>query len=419
MEPFRVLLVTQHYKPEPNFITSDIAVALKKLGCDVKVITAQPNYPFGRIYDGYKSFFPRKTLEDGVKVFRLPIFADHSPGKLRRLISYLSFTFGLFFTAPFISCRPHIIVVYQSPFTTALGVAWYKLFGTKIIFLSADLWPESLLGARVGIQTGIYHVMYKYSKWINKFADFIITSTRGMRTRYIEDGFPSARITNIPVWVDGLPSEQTYTESAQPNGQYRITYAGNVGPSQGLDVLIHAAKELENDTRFVFEIYGVGASFDALSQTTRDLQLQNVTFHGRVPPEVAFIKLHDSWASFIHLNRSPYFKHTLPSKLASLLAAGAIIICGAEGELAELVEKKKCGVVFTPDDHKSLSETIRSLARASDETIESMRKAANELYNKEFSPKVLLNRYVETICNEIMLSRKNIRRNFVKQEQPE
>lgn len=65
----RVLLVTQYFHPE-NFNSNDVAFELSRRGYDVTVLTGLPNYPEGRVYDGYGIFRRRREVIDGVRIYR-------------------------------------------------------------------------------------------------------------------------------------------------------------------------------------------------------------------------------------------------------------------------------------------------------------------------------------------------------------
>ena len=65
----RVLLVTQYFHPE-NFKSNDVAFELSRRGYDVTVLTGLPNYPEGRVYDGYGIFRRRREVIDGVRIYR-------------------------------------------------------------------------------------------------------------------------------------------------------------------------------------------------------------------------------------------------------------------------------------------------------------------------------------------------------------
>ncbi|MFL5582913.1 MAG: hypothetical protein ACJ8AO_21310, partial [Gemmatimonadaceae bacterium] len=110
-------MLTQYYRPEPNFITADVAQELARLS-DVTVITAHPNYPTGRFYPGTRPWRLSRSVEDGVTVWRVPHFADHSTSKWRRALSYLSFAGAAAATAMVVARRVDVVWVYHTPFTT-------------------------------------------------------------------------------------------------------------------------------------------------------------------------------------------------------------------------------------------------------------------------------------------------------------
>ena len=78
----RVLLVTQYFHPE-NFKSNDVAFELARRGYDVTVLTGLPNYPQGRIYEGYGIFRKRKETIEGVKVYRTLVIPRGDGGGVR------------------------------------------------------------------------------------------------------------------------------------------------------------------------------------------------------------------------------------------------------------------------------------------------------------------------------------------------
>ena len=254
-----ILIITAHYKPEPNFITADLAHQLQLRGHFVSVITAHPNYPYGRFYDSVTSIAPEKSIEDGVQVWRLPFFPDHSRSKLKRSFSYLSFTGIASIFSIFCARRPKVVFVYQTPFSSALASIWFKyVLKAKVYFICCDLWPESFSATGV-VESGlIMKIAYKYSRWINRRADFIVCSTRGMVARYRNDNIAPEKLAYVPVWTDGIPTNPT-ASGVQKFRNRNLVYAGNIGSAQGLDILLEAGKVLQDeDIDFRIDVYGSG-----------------------------------------------------------------------------------------------------------------------------------------------------------------
>src|SRR5688500_4580045 len=116
----RLLVLSQHYRPEPNFICADVAESLSDL-FDVVVVTAHPNYPTGKFYPGTRFWTISRSVENGVTVWRIPMFPDHSLSQFRRGFSYLTFAVLSAVVALIVAPRPAAIWVYHGPFTTILA----------------------------------------------------------------------------------------------------------------------------------------------------------------------------------------------------------------------------------------------------------------------------------------------------------
>ncbi|TMC55088.1 MAG: glycosyltransferase family 4 protein [Chloroflexi bacterium] len=88
-----VAILTQYYPPEvgaPQSRLSTLARELARRGHQVTVLTAMPNYPTGRIREGYGGTFIREQ-RDGVTILRTFIWPTQKTDFPRRLASYFSF----------------------------------------------------------------------------------------------------------------------------------------------------------------------------------------------------------------------------------------------------------------------------------------------------------------------------------------
>ena len=393
-------MVTQHFEPEPNFVTADIARTLSAKGSEVVVITTFPNYPFGKYYDSVKSIWPRKQKTDWGTIWRLPIYPDHSKSIFKRALYYSSFCvvsaiLNLFLIIKF---RPNTVVVYQTPFITAYGSLIYKFIGSKFVYICPDLWPESFTAVGIRLPRFIYSLLYSVSNIVNKFADQLIVSTDGIRKRYIRDGVDPNKIEFLPVWVSGLPDESMPSKPLSDKN-IRVVYAGNLGEAQALRTLVEAANKLRNDKRFKFDIYGSGTEYQNLEQLILNLNLENIHLHGRVEPSTAFKALNQATFVLIHLKDTDFFNMTLPSKLASLLASGSIILCGAKGETANLIKKYNAGLVFEPENSDSLKRALEKAVRSSSNSLQGISNNGGKLYDEMFSPKTLVKNYSDLILS--------------------
>ena len=88
-----LLMHTQYYPPEmgaPQARLSELALGLKKHGMNVKVLTAMPNYPRGKLFEGYKGLRKKEEM-DGIPITRTFIYPTKKVGFIPRLLNYFSF----------------------------------------------------------------------------------------------------------------------------------------------------------------------------------------------------------------------------------------------------------------------------------------------------------------------------------------
>jgi glycosyltransferase involved in cell wall biosynthesis len=395
----RLLILTQHYSPEPNWITADVAQRLARV-FDVTVVTAHPNYPYGRFYRGVRPWRVQRTVEQGVTVWRVPFFPDHSRSHLRRAVSYLSFAAVSALLAPIAVPRPDTVWVYHGPFTTALASLWFRwVLRSRVVFTCADLWPESFLASGVARAGFVVNALYRYSRAINRVADTIICSTRGTLERFQRDGIARERLTHVPVWTDGIHG--TVAEAPPDQAVPRVVYAGNLGPAQALDTVIQAAAILQAEqTPVRFDLYGAGACEQELRTLAAQLDARNVVFHGRCAPEECFAVSSSAFAQIVSLRPDPAFRMTLPSKLSFALAAGAPILAGLEGEAAAVARESGGAVLYRSDDASSFAASVRQLLQTLPAQRACMRRQMTDYYAERFARDVLLERYVDLLGGE-------------------
>src|SRR4051812_25957493 len=115
-----ILLLTQWFDPEPTFKGLAFARALAERGHRVQVLTGFPNYPGGRLYDGYRVKFLQCERSEGIDVVRVPLYPSHSGSVVARIANYLSFAFAATIAGLVAVRKPDVIYAYHPPGTIAL-----------------------------------------------------------------------------------------------------------------------------------------------------------------------------------------------------------------------------------------------------------------------------------------------------------
>ena len=86
-----ILILTPHFHPE-NFRINDFAEEFKKRGHNISVLTAIPDYPDGKFYEGYGIFKNQRQIYNGIKIYRVPKIPRGSGSNIRLSLNYVSFS---------------------------------------------------------------------------------------------------------------------------------------------------------------------------------------------------------------------------------------------------------------------------------------------------------------------------------------
>jgi len=189
-----------------------------------------------------------------------------------------------------------------------------------------------------------------------------------MRKRLIEGkGAPPERVVIIPDWADcqdivPAPKENAFARANDLAEKFVVMHSGNIGLSQGLDVLVEAAARLQAFPEIVVVFVGEGVKKAALEEQARSLGLQNVRFLPYAPKD----RLTESFASadvFIVSLKKGLSGIIVPSKLYGILAAGRPFIAAVDQdcEVADIARRHDCGVVVGPGDRAAMADAIRRL----------------------------------------------------------
>ncbi|MEI6173148.1 MAG: glycosyltransferase family 4 protein [Bacteroidota bacterium] len=366
------LIITQYFPPEtgaPQNRLLQLAKRLKKSGVNVVVLTAMPNYPQMRIYEGYRGKFYAYEEIEGIPVHRCWIYAGASKSILPRLVNYFSFVKSSFVVGLF-KCSSQDFIFCESP-PLFLGItAWLLslIKRAKLIFNVSDLWPES--AEKLGLVTNPF--LIKISTILEEFlyrnSVMVTGQTQGI-VKNISSRFPAKRVHWLKNGVDidelnNIPADPLWrlNNGFQPD-DFLLLYAGILGHAQGLEVILHAAKILENQPNVQFIMVGSGPVREQLMTLKKEMNLSNLHFFDNMPKREVIPVIRASDVALIPLRKLDLFKGAIPSKIFENLALRKPVLLGVEGEAKELiVEKGKAGWAFEPENAADLAAKIIYLA---------------------------------------------------------
>ncbi len=371
----RILYISQQFYPEMGAAAARIYELSRnwvKLGHEVTVITSFPNYPDGKIYDGYlqksKKLFLYEEI-DGINVIRTFIYPTHYRSSFRRGISYLSFLISSFCTVSFL--RSHDIVIATSPplFTGLSGLFFSRYRKVPLIFEVRDLWPEVIPALRAGKKGSMpYKIFDRIANLLYKKSDLIVAVTESFKETIVVDrGIPSEKIVVIENAVDTdyfRPSVPDYEplNNIRLKNKFIVSYVGTIGYSHGADLVLKAADAFKKDfPDIVFLFVGDGSDKERLMKIKEEKKLDNVIFTGKQPKEKIPEFLNASAVSLVLSTGDPLFQKTIFAKVFEPMACGNPVIVGAEGETRNIVERARSGIGFQPGSVNGLVDAITTL----------------------------------------------------------
>ncbi len=389
-----ILVISQYFYPE-QFRINDICQEWINRGYKVTVITGIPNYPQGEFYDGYDYDHNRTENWNGIDIIRLPI-KPRKEGKLNLSLNYLSFVIEGYKWVQRTNIKADKVFIYEvSPMTQALvGVQYAKKFKANCYIYVTDLWPENVevvLGVHNKIFLGSIGTMVDY---IYKHCSIIFTSSKSFINKINARGVNKEKIVFWPQYAEEFYQKREKKDNIgiPDDGNVNLTFAGNLGTAQGLDVLIGAASELKKCDVYVrFNIIGNGRYEDELKKHITDKNVNEYfNFIPRQPAES--IPEYFAWsdAALITLSKSEVYAMTIPAKTQSCFACGMPVLVSADGEVQEIVNEAQCGFCSDSEDVLGLVENIKHFIDLNYEQRNQMSKNAIDYYNKHFNKKMLM-----------------------------
>ena len=367
----RLQVLCPHYAPDTaptGVVMTAIAEGLIDDGHELHIVTALPWYRDHAIEPGWEGKLVRRQSEPWGSVTRVTPFPSDKRNLLARGAAFVGFT-GLSGIVA-LRRRSHVdgVLAMSPPLTLGLsGWVVARVRRAPFVFNVQDIFPD------VAIDLGAItnRPLIAVARWLERFiyrrADAVTVLSEDLRvnvaTKLKGRGVDKVRV--IPNFVD------TERVSPQVSGQaYRrenglgdrtvVMYAGNVGNSQSLELLIEAARRLVDRRDVAFVVNGGGVARQRLEAESADLpNLHFVDYQPveRVPEVLA--------AGDVHVVplKAGLARSSVPSKLYSILAAGRPVLASVDPgtEVALTVERAQAGIAVVPDDADAFVAALVSL----------------------------------------------------------
>lgn len=367
----RILFLTDNFPPETNAAATRVferACYWARWGHEVTVLTSAPNFPEGRLHDGYRNRWYQRESVEGLDVVRVKTFIAPNRGVKMRILDFLSYMASASVVGTFLR-RPDLIVATSPQFFCAVaGSNLAHLKRVPFVFELADLWPASIRAVGAMKSGPLLNAVERLELRLYRRSSAIVALTDSFRKDLISRGVPADKIAVVRNGVDldrhsPVSRHCDLAEELGLQGKFVVGYIGTHGLAHDLVNVLDAAERIADRKDIAFLLVGNGADRARVVEEAERRGLANVVMRPAVPKsEVgAYTSLCD--VALVHLRDDAVFKTVIPSKMFEAMAyAKPILMVSPHGEAAELLENSGAGVWVPAADPSALAEQVVALA---------------------------------------------------------
>lgn len=395
-----ILFLCQFFYPE--YISSatlpfDTAVALKNAGYSVDALCGYPH----EYSDGEK--IPLKETAAGIGIHRVKYIQMNRKSFIGRLVNYFSLTFMMLLHI-FEIARYKAVIVYSNPPILPWMASWAKLlFGTKLIFVAYDLYPEIATVTNT-LHDGniICRLMHHINRCVYSRADKVVALSSEMKAYIVANrNINEDRVEVIPNWyADAGKVERDLTNNRfkdEVKGRFTISYFGNMGTAQDMQTIFNAIRQMKDDENVCFLFAGHGNKLEQLRNIVAEEQIPNVYVYGFLKGKDFQDALAISDCALVSLEEG-LTGLCVPSKTYSYMMNGIpLLAIMGHCDIVRDIEAG-AGAWVHNGNSEELVETINSM-RTNSRDCKQMRRICRDIYLEKYTTEICTQHYV-ALCRK-------------------
>ncbi len=373
-----ILLVTDSYPPEirsASHLMLELAQELLHKGHLVTVITTWPEYNLDK--DDVKKTFDEIETENGITVIRVKTLPHHNVNYIVRGLSQLLMPVQFLLKLRKHKIKTDAVVVYSPPLPLSLVGSWLRRQGIRYLLNVQDLFPQNAID--LGILTSKMQIKFfqAIESYAYRSADIVTVHSAGNRQMVLQQHpeiEPKLRLLHNWVDVDHHATDASgkrqnavdFRKKWNISQKYVAVFAGVMGPSQYLELVIHVAEKLQDLPELLFLFVGDGKEKEKLVALTQEKQLKNVRFEGFISRDAYPDLLAICSIGLVCL--SPHNKTpVVPGKILGHMAAGIPVVAflhsASDGH--QLITDAQCGISCLSSDWDTCATSLRELLEKS------------------------------------------------------
>lgn len=384
----RIVAPYAYFEPEQaasSYIWKNLHEAFAEVGLDCDVFVPIPTRGIStEIRDEYANKLLEEQFEGKLKIHRFPLMQEGKNPILRFFRYLLQCNKEYRFIT---KARTRYDAVFAASTPPVLGYCCAKIkkrYGIPFIYNLQDIFPDSLVGTGLAKKDGI---LWKIGRRIEDFtyrhADKIIVISEDFKQNIIAKGVPEDKIVVVYNWVDeqavvDVPREQNklFDKYHLDRNKFYVTYCGNIGLTQNLDMLVAASEELSDNNDIHFVLVGNGAYWETLVAKLKEkrtlsgfkaddgieaLTFGNITLLPFQPYDDISHVFSLGDVSII-ISKPGVGANSVPSKTWSIMSASRPVIANFdENEIKSILDDNRCGIFTKAGDKEAFKQAILTL----------------------------------------------------------
>ena len=369
----KVLAFSSYYTPEiaaSMYLTENIYEGIVEAGNTLEVYVPMPTRGISKeVRSEYKQKKSEQKYSGRLTVHRFSMYRE---GKSSILRAFRYLIINMAFIWKGLKTKADVIFVQSTPPTQGMMAGMLgAIKHIPVVYNLQDVFPDSLVNLGM-TQEGsiIWRIGRKVEDYSYRHCKKIIVISEDFKRNILAKGVPEEKIVVIPNWADvgGVyPVERKDNLLIKKYGldphKYYITYSGNIGLSQNMDLLLDAAKELKEELpELTFILIGDGADRERVKNRTEEESITNVILLPFQPyADIAHVfSIGDAG---LIISKAGVGNTSVPSKTWNIMAAGRPILASfdMDSELVKLIKTEQIGLCSDANDYDGLIRNIKEL----------------------------------------------------------
>ena len=403
----KILAFNAYYEPEKAasiYLPRNIYEGFAEHGWDTALFVPVPTRGVDRETRNYYKRHQREVRVNGkLKIIRMRLYRE-GRNPILRAIRYV--LMNAMFLLKAVHMSADMIFVQSTPPTQgAMAAVIKKLKKIPFVYNLQDVFPDSMVNAGMTKQGSL---IWKIGRHVENFtyrnADKIIVISENMRQLLLEKGVAKDKIEVVYNWVEtekvfpiSRKDHYLFDEYGLDRDGFYVVYAGNLGQVQNIDVILDAARLLEENSAIKFIIFGQGVLQEEYRIRIEREKRPNISIHDLLPYEKASYVYSLGNVGIVSCKKG-YGGSVMPSKTCSIMAAGSAVVASFDEhtDLQEIIEDNKIGKFCRAGDAKLLAEAITELYEDID-SCAAMGQRAREYVEKWRSREFGVSEYVRIV----------------------